>query len=213
MMGIYKIKNKNNGKVYIGSSTDIKGRWSNHRYMLKNKIHFNKQLQNDWNENEEFNFDFEVVELVEDEGELIDREKYYLENIDFKYNIYTKMSGNSGWIKPEETRKKLSKAQKGKKLSEETKKKISKALKGSKHPMFGKTREFTEEHKRKLSEALKGKEGLTGEDNPNSKLTREEVLDIKDLIPVMNMNQIAEVFRVSRRAIYDIKHQKTWKEV
>ena len=30
MMGIYKITNKINGKVYIGMSVDIEGRWKGH---------------------------------------------------------------------------------------------------------------------------------------------------------------------------------------
>ena len=44
---------------------------------------------------------------------------------------------------------------KGKTFSEETKKKMSEAQKGPKNPMFGKT--LSEEHKRKVSEAHKGK--------------------------------------------------------
>ena len=56
-----------------------------------------------------------------------------------------------GYINSPETRKKISEAQKGKKLSEETKRKLSIALKGKKKPPF------TEEHKRKLSKALRGR--------------------------------------------------------
>jgi len=56
-----------------------------------------------------------------------------------------------GYINSPETRKKISEAQKGKKLSEETKRKLSIALRGREKPPF------TEEHCRKLSEALKGK--------------------------------------------------------
>ena len=47
----------------------------------------------------------------------------------------------------EETRKKMSEAQKGKQLSEDTRKKIAEARKGKR---------LSEEHKRKLSEAHKG---------------------------------------------------------
>lgn len=81
--------------------------------------------------------------------------------------------GPSGAIRSEETCKKISKANKGKKLSEETRKKISEAAKGRKHSeeakkrmritnsgknngMYGKT--HTAEVKEKMSEAHKGKE-------------------------------------------------------
>jgi hypothetical protein len=55
--------------------------------------------------------------------------------------------GSSGCIPSEETKRKLSEANKGHTVSEETKKKISEASKGRTH---------SEEHKRKLSEAHKG---------------------------------------------------------
>lgn len=47
--GIYKILNIKNGKFYIGSSNNIKVRWSQHKTLLKNNKHENKYLQNAWN--------------------------------------------------------------------------------------------------------------------------------------------------------------------
>ena len=41
MTGIYKISNKDNGKVYIGKSKDIMQRWSAHGglgQMIKNRL-------------------------------------------------------------------------------------------------------------------------------------------------------------------------------
>lgn len=32
--GVYKITNKVNGKIYIGSSKDIYKRWKHHAYMI-----------------------------------------------------------------------------------------------------------------------------------------------------------------------------------
>lgn len=34
MIGIYKIENLINGKVYIGQSTDIKERWASHKRII-----------------------------------------------------------------------------------------------------------------------------------------------------------------------------------
>ena len=36
MRGIYKITNKNNGKVYIGESLNIERRWEEHKKELSN---------------------------------------------------------------------------------------------------------------------------------------------------------------------------------
>ena len=44
MIGIYKIENKVNGKVYIGQSIDIEKRWKNHISYLNKGIHRNKHL-------------------------------------------------------------------------------------------------------------------------------------------------------------------------
>jgi hypothetical protein len=61
---------------------------------------------------------------------------------------------NKGKHLSEETKKKISDANKGRYPSEETKKKMSKAKKGEKHPFFGK--HHSEETKKKISEANKG---------------------------------------------------------
>ncbi len=46
--GVYMIKNKRNGKVYIGSSENIEKRIYEHRLNLENGKHHNKDLQNDY---------------------------------------------------------------------------------------------------------------------------------------------------------------------
>ena len=55
----------------------------------------------------------------------------------------------------EESRKKISEANKGKHLSEDTRKKLSESLNGENNPMFGK--HHSEETRKKMSEATKGK--------------------------------------------------------
>lgn len=61
-IGIYKITNLLNGKVYIGQSVDIEKRWSTHKAELKNNYHYNFHLQNAWNKYGEESFEFSVVE-------------------------------------------------------------------------------------------------------------------------------------------------------
>lgn len=47
--GVYKISNKINGKVYIGSSCNLKRRKYSHFSKLRKGLHNNRYLQNSWN--------------------------------------------------------------------------------------------------------------------------------------------------------------------
>ena len=90
-IGIYKIQNNIDQKVYIGSSVNLDYRRTKHFWMLKKGIHDNEHLQNSFNKNGEFSFIFEVLENC-DEEMLIDRENFYIEkfnsnNSSFGYNL------------------------------------------------------------------------------------------------------------------------------
>ena len=65
LVGIYKIENKVNGKVYIGESMNIENRWSQHKKVLNENKHHSYKLQRDWNKYGEDNFIFEVLLNVE----------------------------------------------------------------------------------------------------------------------------------------------------
>ena len=60
MIGIYKIENKVNGKIYVGQSIDIDTRWYNHRNELNGNRHYNEHLQNAWNKYGEDNFSIQI---------------------------------------------------------------------------------------------------------------------------------------------------------
>lgn len=60
--GIYMIKNKINGKIYIGQSVNINQRKSRHKSDLNKNKHGNSHLQNSWNKYEEKNFEFTIIE-------------------------------------------------------------------------------------------------------------------------------------------------------
>ena len=108
--GIYKIENKENGKVYIGSSKNIEKRWEAHEVGLKNKRHHNAKLQHAWNKaGGKLPLDYSVLEECSIE-DLFVREQHWM---DF-YNSYsdgyncTKLSQGcpnpvktSVWIKTE----------------------------------------------------------------------------------------------------------------
>lgn len=63
-MGIYQIRNTANGKIFLGSSKDLKGIINRNRFQLKNGLHINKQLQKDFSEAGEESFSFEIVDYL-----------------------------------------------------------------------------------------------------------------------------------------------------
>lgn len=92
IMGIYKIQNRINDKIYIGSSVDIHKRWLQHRSQLNKNQHHSKHLQNSWIKYGQNNFKFEIVELVSNkelltsiEQEWINKTKCY--DYNYGYNI------------------------------------------------------------------------------------------------------------------------------
>lgn len=87
--GIYLIKNTQNGKVYIGSSKNISERWKSHVRDLSNNCHHSIKLQRSWNQTKsKTNFIFEIIELVDDESTLFEREQYYIDQFDAYKNGY-----------------------------------------------------------------------------------------------------------------------------
>jgi group I intron endonuclease len=96
MAYIYQIKNKVNDKVYIGSTTNYRNRFNQHKYFLRRNKHQNIHLQNAWNKYGEENFMFEVLEEVSEEEKFIKEQEYLDELNPFNengYNINTCASG------------------------------------------------------------------------------------------------------------------------
>jgi len=72
VIGIYKITNIVNNKLYIGQTIRMKARWKEHKKELNDGSHNNIHLQNSWNKYSQDNFKFEVIEECKRE-ELNDR--------------------------------------------------------------------------------------------------------------------------------------------
>lgn len=87
MIGIYKIKNNVNNKIYIGRSIRIKKRWKEHIYLStkKNTPHYNKILYKALRKYGLNNFSFTV--LIECKKEdLLYYETYYYNVLNPEYN-------------------------------------------------------------------------------------------------------------------------------
>jgi len=64
-MGVFQIRNKSNGKVFIDSSVNVPGKINRHTLQLNMGSHPNKRLQADWNELGPGSFEFETLEPLE----------------------------------------------------------------------------------------------------------------------------------------------------
>ena len=108
--GIYRIINNENGRSYIGSSSRIEGRWSGHRYLLRNNKHHCPGLQNAWNKYGELNFNFEILELC-DIDNLLDYEEKLIRGHTgpILYNVGKEFTTRRGYKMPLEEREKLGK--------------------------------------------------------------------------------------------------------
>lgn len=130
--GVYCICNLVSGKKYVGSSsTSLVGRIRHHLKELRGRRHQNKHLQSAWNTYGPKAFRFSILEYCEPE-DCLAREQHWIDKLNtfdrnFGYNSRSKAGSNFGMRWSEETRKKISAAQVGKKLSLETKEKMKKS--------------------------------------------------------------------------------------
>ena len=152
--GIYKIVNKINGKYYVGSAKVICNRWREHKRTLKIGTHHCAYLQRSWNKNGECNFEFIVVEKCSSDIRFIVEQKYLDIAKTEKDKCYNSQFLVNGGDKTEETKKRMSEARKGVRLSEETKRKLSEMNKGK---LFGTRHPLTDETKEKLRRCNIGK--------------------------------------------------------
>lgn len=84
---IYKIENKITKKVYVGATKDFKLRYYSHKGCLNNNLHYNKELQNDWNKYKEGSFKFVILKECTKE-DVIELETFYINKYpkDMLYN-------------------------------------------------------------------------------------------------------------------------------
>jgi hypothetical protein len=79
--GVYWIRCKRNGKIYVGSAVNLRERWDRHRRELRGKIHHNPHLQQSWNLYGEENFELEILQHVE-AADLLRAEQEWIDRTD-----------------------------------------------------------------------------------------------------------------------------------
>jgi len=196
VVGIYGIKNKINGNIYIGQSIKIERRWSKHKTELKKNKHPNQYLLNSYNKYGKDNFEFLILEECEKE-KLNSMEEKWINVFSREkiYNINLNVIDLNGEKNPFF----------GKKHSIKTKKKMSilkkNNYKGDLNPNFGKKQSKESRLKMTLGRAKSG-------------LTIENVLEIKQLLLYgIEHKVIAEKFKVGRTVITRISNGTRWTNV
>ena len=184
---IYWIKNRVNGKFYVGSTTQRHVRWRTHRTKLRAGTHHCRHLQAAWDKYGGKNFQFAVVERVLD-GSLLEaaEDRWLVEHVGKPHCYNHGRSSKAPWrgtlgmgLSPM-TGKKLSKSAKaalreaafaqwktadprtGRKHSAEAKEKISAKVRKAVSEGRGGCFIPSEETRRKMSEALKGNQSAKG---------------------------------------------------
>lgn len=105
--GIYQIRNLLNNKIYIGSAYNLSDRFNCHKSLLKNNKHGNFYLQQSYNKYGAENFQFEVLEIIEEISKIYEIEQNYIDKFygENCYNINRKTNDYKSLSKYNESRK------------------------------------------------------------------------------------------------------------
>jgi len=144
--GIYKITNLVNNKIYIGSAINFRKRKNLHLWQLRKNKHGNKYLQNAFNKYGEDSFEFILLTNYPIKDLLV-VEQIFINTFNPEYNILKIAGSRLGCKHSEETKRKISLANKGNIASEETRKKLKQVNLGKK---------YTLEHVEKVRQANLG---------------------------------------------------------
>jgi group I intron endonuclease len=178
--GVYALANLVDGKIYVGSSTNIKKRSHDHLYLLRRNQHPNAHLQYAFNKYGEMAFEMRILQEVASSEELKSAEQYWMDHMqcyDHRYGYNIDVSADRTIVSPE-TGAKIAAALRGRTISDEHRAKLSQALQGhslseeTRNNMRGRThtaetrakitaagrgRSVSEETRAKISAALKGR--------------------------------------------------------
>ena len=178
--GIYQIRNSVNGKLYVGSSMDVRSRWATHRRELARGTHHSIKLQRAWNKYGCDSFALDVL-IVCSQDMLLFYEQRAIDAyrcVATGYNISPVAGSPAGIKRSDETKARqreyslnrtkthiaaLSAASAGKTHSAASREKIGESSRGRKHTEETKaviamnSRNMSPESRAKISDALRSR--------------------------------------------------------
>jgi group I intron endonuclease len=149
------------GQRCVGKSENLRPRWNRHRVALRTGTHWNAHLQAAWNLYGELAFSFVVLERFVTEEEMNEAEKRYIREDRAQGRSYNIADGGDGGATrtgvpcSEETKAKISAANKGQQPTEYCKQRSREAIRSRPSPNIG--RKASDETRAKLSVAHMGK--------------------------------------------------------
>lgn len=226
---MYKITNLVNGKIYVGKTSDVNKRWAKHLKIAqtqeKKAYHYLHKSINKYGADK---FTVEILENELIETEALDREKFWIKELNCKdpnigMNLTAGGEGTTGLKWSEESRNKkrgINNHNFGKPLSDETKEKLSILFSGESNPFYGK------KHPQEVVEFLKNREvsddvrnviseGCRGENQWNAKFSDIDILDIRKKWDTGEKSQteLAKEYGVKPNTINQIVNRKRWTHI
>ena len=153
--GIYLIVNMVTGKVYVGSSVDVTVRRQRHFCDLQKGCHANSHLQRSYDKHGKFAFAFCVIEEC-NRKDLIKREQFWIDKKRQKFTLFnaTFTAGSQLGVKrSEETKRRMSDSQRGKRFTAEAIEKMRIAKLGT---SFRRGKKASAETRLRISNAKRG---------------------------------------------------------
>jgi len=225
-MGIYKITNIINNKIYVGSAINLNKRKKKHLYDLKHNIHHSIHLQRAWGKYGEDNFSFEVIEYIEDKDILKEREQYWIDtlnvcDINYGYNILPTAGNSLGYKMSEEGKRKIRDSSRGEKnsnakLTDTQVYQVKEMCRdGFKNKEIAEKFEVTPSYINRIRIGDSWKHvKVDGFVEKNKHLTIEQIIKIKKLLKEnLKTRDIIKLTGINSRIIRDIKNEKCWSNV
>jgi group I intron endonuclease len=198
---IYKIVNLVNDKFYVGSTTNKKVRFREHRKQLRGNRHHCKHLQAAWNKYGEEKFDFRVVEEVPNEQALHEVEDRWLKEHFGKPHCY---NSGAAAVAPWRGVYGAEHFNFGKEMATAQKEQISQTLKDFyaqdyfNHPRVGK--QHTEETKAQISASKKANPIAYWEGKERSEETKAKISEAQLGKPKGPGRKVSEAGKAKIRA-------------
>lgn len=201
---VYGIKNIHNGRIYVGSSKNLKSRLRLHFSLLRKGSHKNRKIQKDFNRYGEDAFEVVHLSSATSEKSALKFEQIYIDGFENTYNILQFVASAKGRVYTEVTLQRMRDAAKGRVIPPEQIEKIAATLRGTK---------ASEEHKRNISKGIKQFYENGGVSVAN-KLNKVDVYEIHRRLKLgHDRHQIAADFNVSYSNIGHIAQGGTWRRI